>query len=326
MRVLVAGATSTPGRATVRELVARGHEVHGLTRSPRRGADLEALGATPLVADALDAGAVADAVARAAPEVVISLLVELPPRGPTRVSDFRATRRLWRDGVPRLLEAALAAGARRFVAESVIFAYGYGRFSQPVDEETPAEGGEILRGHRKVLGDLRAMERRVLDVQGLEPVVLRYGAFHGRGVPSTDEMVRGLRRRLLPLAGGGHGLFSWLEIGDAARATVAAATLPDARGVYNVVDDEPVEFGTYLRALARAIGAPAPISVPLWLARVALPHGAVMTGQARVPVSNARIKRELDWAPRFPDYRAVFADLVAAPNGPSPDARAVSPL
>jgi nucleoside-diphosphate-sugar epimerase len=313
MRVLVAGATSTLGRPVVTELRVRGHDPVALTRSASKAAELGRLGAESAIADVLDADRLAQVVDEASPEAVVSLLIALPPRGPMRMSHFRKTVRLWSRGAPNLLRAAAAAGARRLVCESVIFAYGYARHgARLIDETHPAEGGDVIRGQRAVLDALRGMERQVLEAQrtlGLEGIVLRYGTFHGRDVPSSAFMERMLRRRLLALPGGGRALLSWIEIGDAARATVDALERGRSGEIYNVVDDEPVRFGDYARALAYELGAAAPRSVPMWLSRLAVPYAATILGHTELRVSNAKAKEELGWTPEASTYREVVRQI-----------------
>jgi nucleoside-diphosphate-sugar epimerase len=309
VRVLVAGATSTLGRPVLRTLRERGHEVVALTRSRAAAEGLDG----SVVADVLDREDVAEAVRRAAPEAVISLLIALPRRGPMRISHFRETVRLWSEGVPNLLEAAREAGARRFVCESVVFAYGYGRYgTAPLDETSGLDDEEVVRGQERILGALRAMERGILAADTVDGIVLRYGLFHGRDVPSSAFLRRMIERRMMVLPGGGDALLSWIEIEDAARATVDALERGRAGEVYNVVDDEPVRFRDYTRALAASLGVRPPRSVPMWLARLTTPYSAAILGHTELPVSNAKAKRELGWAPAAPSYREVVARIAAA--------------
>ena len=314
MKVLVAGATSTLGGPVLRQLRERGHELVALTRSDSRREALEASGASAVeIADVHDREDVGAALARVRPEAVVSLLIVLPKRGPMWMSDFRETAKLWRAGVPNLLAAAEAAGVRRFVAESVIFAYGYGDLGRaPVEESEPNPGSGAIRGQERLLDTLRAMERAVLGAPGIEGVVLRYGAFHGASVPSSRLMVRLARRRLLVLPGGGRASLSWIDIHDAARATADALERGRAGELYNVVDDEPVAFRDYAYELARAAGAPKPLSVPMVLARLTTPYAAEILGRTQLPVSNAKAGRELGWAPAVRSYRDAVAAIAAA--------------
>lgn len=312
MRVLVAGASSTLGWPTVSELIGRGHEVVALTRSEAHRSRLEAMGARCEIADVLDRRGVAESLQRAKPEAVASLLITLPKRGPQRRGDFKETRRLWTDGVPNLLAAAAEAGARRFVGESVLFAYGYGRFGRkPLSEEEPFPGG-APPGGKAILSALRGMEEETLTAKssyGMEGVVLRYGVFHGTDVPSTRYMAKMLRRRLLPVPGGGPSLLSFIEIGDAATATVAALERGTAGQRYNVADDAPARLGDYLRALALAVGAPPPRSIPALLAAPFAPYATLVASRVEIPLSNAKAKNELRWRPRFPTFEDALAGL-----------------
>jgi nucleoside-diphosphate-sugar epimerase len=126
VKVLVAGASGTLGRPLVAVLRAGGHEVSGVTRTPAKAAALEATGARSVMVDALDAEALTRAVEEAAPEAIVHLLTALPRRGPTRFRELRATNRLRIEGTRNLIAAARAAGAHRLVAESAVFAYGFG--------------------------------------------------------------------------------------------------------------------------------------------------------------------------------------------------------
>ncbi len=291
MRVLVAGATSVPGIPVVRELVARGHEVVGLTRAPGSTPTIAAAGAHPVVADVFDATRLAEVLAEHRPEVVVSLLTTLPKRGPMRLSDFEPARRLWSDGVNNLLAAAHNSGVRRMVAESVIFAYGYGPDGPALLEESdpypmpPPAGGEAM------LAALRGMEQRVLDSDG---IVLRYGFFYGDDVPHMQTMRRMVRFWALPVPSG-RSMLSFIHIDDVARATVDAVERGRGGQLYNIVDDRPESFGDFVRALAKRARAPRPLTVPNRLFAVAAPYAALAMGNTWLPLSNAKAKAELGW-------------------------------
>jgi 2-alkyl-3-oxoalkanoate reductase len=312
-RVLVAGASGTLGRPLVGVLLAGGYQVAGLTRAPSRRHLIESLGAEAVVADALDADALRAAVQRAAPDVVVHLLTALPAGGPTKASDLAATNRLRRTGTTNLLAAAVAAGTRRLVAESMVLVHGFGDFGA-----TPLTEAEPLRppGRTEValVGAVRDLERQVLEADTasrIEGIVLRYGMLYGAATGSTQAMVRRLRRWQLPLPGGGYGSISWIHVDDATTATVAALERGRPGEVYNVVDDEPVRWRDYTTQLARLADAPPPPSLPLWLSRLVAPFGTRLL-TSRLPLSNAKARRELGWAPAFPTYREGLAELATA--------------
>lgn len=308
MRVLVAGATSVLGRPLIAELRRAGHDVCGMTRSPGKRAGIAGEGASPVVADVFDPDGLSAAVAGAEPEAVISLLITLPRNGPRRVAHVHRNLRLWDEGVPNLLTAARRAGARRFLAESFVFAYGYDRYGPaPLTEDAKLRGGAVLAGQAQILAGLRGMERAVTGAEGIDGIVLRYGGFHGVGVPMTTVMAKALRFGLPVLPGGGHALLPFVELGDAATATVAALARGSAGEVYNVVDDRPSEVREYAEALAAAVGGPQPRSIPLWLARQLAPYMACVLSHSQLPVSNEKAKRSLSWDPNYPTFYDAFA-------------------
>lgn len=300
MRLLIAGATSVFGLPLTDALQGAGHEVSGLTRS-RAGAEaIERLGATPIVADVFDRDRLGAALAAAEPEAVISLLITLPKNGPLRPSHVHPNLRLWGEGVPNLIAAAQHAGVRRFLAESFVFAYGYDRYGpEPLTEEDEPTGGAVIRGQAEILEGLRGMERAIVGAEGLEGIVLRYGGRHGADMPMTATMAKALRLGVPVLPGGGHALLPFIEIGDSIRATVAALERGGSKEIYNIVDDRPSEMREYAEAIASAIGARRPRSIPLPLVKVFAPYMACVLDHTRLPVSNEKAKHALGWRPRY---------------------------
>jgi nucleoside-diphosphate-sugar epimerase len=320
MKVFIAGATGALGLPLVRELAARGHEVTGLTRSSAKRPLLENMGARAVVADVLDATELENAVRAAAPTHVVHMLSALPKNGPLRTADIAATNELRIVGTANLLRAAVAAGARRIVGESFSAVYGYGDLgARPRDEGDLPPVRETDAGARAVVEALRSLEDQLLaaDAQGaIEAVVLRYGMTYGPENASTLYMIDMLRKRWLPLVRGAEGIGSFVHIEDAATATIAALERGRPGAIYNIVDDEPVGLNEYLSALAQAIGARRPLAAPRWLVRLAAPLAATLA-RTRLPLSNARARRELDWRPRFPSYREGLRQVarqVAAPS------------
>jgi nucleoside-diphosphate-sugar epimerase len=299
MRVLVAGATSVPGLPLVRELTGRGHEVIGLTRVSSKTAQIEAAGGTPVVADVFDAGAIAGTVADIAPEVVVSLLTTLPKWGPKRPKDFEQARVLWDLGAPNLVAAAQRAGARRIVAESVVFAYGYPKGGPVLMNETDPYPGPPPPGGDAMLAALRGMEQTVLssgEHSDTEGIVLRYGCFYGPGVPHDELFVRLAKWCALP-AMTGNGIVSWVHIDDVATATADALDRGRGGEIYNIVDDRPRSFGDYARELSARLHRPPPIPIPHRLVGLVASYPATAFGTAWLPLSNAKAKAELGWAP-----------------------------
>lgn len=299
MRVLVAGATSVPGIPLLRELTARGHEVIGVTRSAGKTGQISAAGAKPVVADVLDAGQIDSVVAEFAPETVVSLLTTLPKWGPKRPKDFGPATELWSRGAPNLVAAAQRAGVRRVVAESVVFAYGYGANGPTrIDESDPYPGPPPPRG-AEFLEALRGMERTVLssgEHSGTEGIVLRYGVFYGPGV-THDDLFRRLAKWWALPALTGPGVLSWVHIDDVARATADALDKGRGGQIYNIVDDRPQSFGDYARELSRKLRRPRPMPISYRLVGLVASYPATAFGQAWLPLSNAKAKAELGFRP-----------------------------
>jgi nucleoside-diphosphate-sugar epimerase len=309
MRVFVAGATGVIGRQLVPRLVARGHEVFGMTRSESKGALLEELGAVPVVADALDPDQVADAVARSKPDVIVHQLTAIGTVD-TRHFDrsFALTNRLRTEGTDHLLSAGHAVGVRRFVAQGVGSYFAYARAGGPVKSEEDPLDTTPTREARESLAAIRHLEEAVLGARWTEGIVLRYGVFYGPGTSLApgEEQFELVRKRKLPLVGDGGGVWSFIHIADAAEATVAAVE-HGSRGVYNVVDDEPAPVAEWLPALAQTLGAKKPMRVPRFVGRLfAGETGAVFMTEIR-GASNAKAKRELGWRPAHPSWRQGFA-------------------
>ena len=138
--------------------------------------------------------------------------------------------------------------------------------------------------------------------------MLRYGAFYGPGTSMApgEELYEMVRRRKFPLVGDGGGVSSFIHIADAAQATMAAVE-HGARGVYNVVDDDPAPVAEWLPALARTLGAKKPRRVPSFVVRLLAGEAALMVMTSARGASNAKAKRELGWNPAHPSWRQGFA-------------------
>ena len=310
MRVFVAGASGAIGRPLVPKLVAAGHEVTGITRLEERAERIRAAGARAAVVDVFDAETLRAAVLEAAPEVVVHQLTALPERLDFRDPEtYAATNRVRTEGTRNLLDAALAAGARRVVCQSIAFAYrseGARVKSEddPLEEDAPGTFGGALRA-------LREMESMVHGAEGVEGLVLRYGFFYGPGTHYGPDgaTIDDIRRRRMPVVGKGTGVFSFIHVDDAADATVAAVER-GAPGVYNVTDDEPAAMRDWLPVAAEAAGAKRPLRVPVWLAKLV---GGKDVGAFALELrgaSNEKAKRELGWEPARPSWRTGFPEAL----------------
>ena len=311
MRVFVAGASGAVGRPLVRQLVAAGHAVTGMTRRGDAAAELRADGAEAVVLDVFDQTALESAFETARPEAVVHQLTSLPA-----VFDFKdpnlytATNRVRTEGTRNLIAAARAAGAARFVAQSIAFVY------QPVGGWVKDEDAATLHDAPEPFGEaLEAvydLEQQVLDADGMDGLVLRYGFFYGPGTAyaADGHWASEVRKRRFPVIGRGDGMTSFIHVDDAASATVAAVE-GGAPGIYNVADDEPAPGRDWIPEYAKAAGARRPFRVPKFIAR--LVAGPVATGMMTTVrgASNAKAKRELDWEPRYPSWRQGFRESMA---------------
>jgi nucleoside-diphosphate-sugar epimerase len=306
MRVFVAGASGAIGTRLVPRLIDRGHAVVGTYRSPRNAERVRALGAEPVALDLLDPRAVRKAVLEAAPDAIVNQATALADARFSRRLDrtFAHTNRIRTEGTDALLAAAREAGVERFVAQSFA-SMRYAFEGAPVKtEEDPLEP-DPPAPMRETAAAMRHLDEAVTAAGG---IALRYGGFYGA---PDDGLIEPVRKRQFPIVGDGGGYSSFIHLDDAAAATVIALEAGGA-GLYNIVDDEPAPVRDWLPVLADALGAKPPRHVPRWLARVVAGDTAVLIGTQSRAASNAKAKRELGWAPRYPSWRQGFAAVYAA--------------
>ena len=314
MKIFLAGATGAVGRALVPLLVAARHQVVATTRTVEKLDALRRAGADAVVMDALDPEGVAKAVHTARPEVIVHEMTALPQVLNLRKFDdeLALTNRLRTDGARNLLTAGATAGVRAFVAQSYT-GWPNVRDGGPVKTEEDPLDTRPPSVMARTLEAIRTLEQLTTHTAGIAGTALRYGGLYGPGtsIATDGEIVKLVRRRAFPLIGGGTGVWSFIHVDDAARATLAAieATSP---GIYNVVDDEPAPVSEWLPALAHALGAGAPRRLPAWVARLLVGDAGVsMMTQIRGS-SNAKAKRVLGWRPRYASWRDGFQRGLAA--------------
>jgi nucleoside-diphosphate-sugar epimerase len=301
MRVFVAGGTGVIGRRLVPHLVARGHQVTATTTSAGKLGVLEQWGAEGIVMDGLDAASVGAAVAAAWPDAIVNQMTALSVahagRPNLRRADrfFATTNRLRSEGTDHLLAAAEATGVSHVVAQGHASMNGIRKGGWVKTEEDPLE---VVEGTKAI----NHLEDVVVRAGG---AVLRYGGFYGPG--ANDDQVKLVQKRLFPLVGGGTGYVSWVHVDDAASATVLAVE-QKAKGVFNIVDDEPAPVREWLPYLAECAGAKPPRRVPAWLARLLAGEMVVGMMTEGRGFSNAKAKRELGWELRYPSWRQGFKE------------------
>jgi 2-alkyl-3-oxoalkanoate reductase len=310
VRIFVAGATGVIGRRLVPMLVERGHEVTAMTRSPAKADQIRAMGAAPAIRDVFDADGLRAELASAAPEVVVHQLTDLPQDVDPRKAEeqLEGNDRIREEGTRNLVDAAVAAGARRIVAQSIAFVYAPGggvkKEDDPLFDDAPFPWS---RGVRAV----RTLEDAVTKTDGLEGVVLRYGFFYGPGSSYAPGgyWAREVERRRFPIVGSGSGVFSFIHVDDAAAAAVAGAE-GGRPGIYNVVDDEPAPLREWLPVYADALGAKRPFRIPKLLARLMAGSYTANMATGLRGASNARAKEGLGWQPRYGSWRQGFREAL----------------
>jgi nucleoside-diphosphate-sugar epimerase len=313
MKVLIAGATGAIGVPLVRKLIADGHDVLGLTRTPGKADALIGLGARPIVADVMDRDGLLTALNGMRADAVVHALTALK-KPPMRHRDMNETDALREGGMANLLVAAQALGARRVVVESMHIGYGYGNWGTRIlTEETPFAPRGRTRGLERHLAAFRALEGQLFEATRagrIEGISLRFGAFYGPDA-GVRTMVELLGKRRLPLVSGGQAVLSWVHHEDAAAAIVAALECGRAGEAYNIVDDEPVAWRDFLGLLATTAGTPLPRSLPRPLVGL---FGAVAVAflTTTLRASNDKAKRELGWTPTWPTYRVGIPSVVQA--------------
>ncbi|MEO8564445.1 MAG: NAD(P)-dependent oxidoreductase [bacterium] len=305
MRVFIAGGTGVIGSRLTTLLVRRGHTVFATTSTREKLDRLRRVGAQALVMDGLDAGAVGQAVARAEPDVIVHQMTALGGMPDMRRFDrwFATTNELRTTGTRHLLSAAEAVGVKRFVAQSFCGWPGPRQGMKPVTERDPFDDHPVA-AQRETLRAIRYVEQAVTSAP-LTGLVLRYGSLYGPG--ASDAMVDMVRRRQIPIVGCGRGVMSFIHADDAAEATAIAVERGDG-GVYNIVDDEPAPQVEWLPAMAAALGAPSPRTVPVWLARLLAGDVVVRMMNEASGALNTKARHELAWTPRWTSWRDGFRE------------------
>lgn len=305
MKIFIAGATGAVGSRLVRPLVAAGHEVTGTSRSEAGARRVDAAGGRGVVMDGRDAASIRCAVLDAHPDVVVHQLTSLSEGFDFKRFDevFAVTNELRTRGTDALIAAAHEAGTGRIVVQSYT-GWPNERTGGAVKTEADPLDPHPVPAAAKTLAAIAHAERATVDAGGL---ALRFGSFYGPGqsLGEGGEMLEAVRKRQVPIVGGGTGVWSFCHIDDAASATIAAITRGDA-GVYNIVDDEPAAVSVWLPELARAIGAKKPLRVPAWIARSLIGDFGVAWMTTARGSSNAKAKAELGWRPHYASWREGF--------------------
>ena len=293
MKVFVAGASGALGRPLVRKLIDAGHEVIGLTS--KHPEVIASLGARTAHVNAFDAEGLRDAVVAAKPDLIVHALTRLPNSPFVTPSRLKIHDRLREEGTKNLIDAALAAGTPRMIAESITFAFR----GRSEDKMKPVEN---MGGFQRSVTAAMSLESQVLEFEG---VVLRFGLFYGPGTSINEEVPKALKRRTLAVIGPGTAWWSFIHVDDAASGVVAAIERGKAGETYNICDDEPILAKEALGVIAEAASVPKPIHLPDVGPRYMRYYFNKMTG-----ANNSKAKIDLAWSLEFPTFKHGFPETV----------------
>lgn len=299
--IFVAGATGVVGIPAVRALLAEGHEVTGVARTPAKADQLRALGAEAVAVDLFDATAVK--AATEGHDVVVNLATRIPPTSKAwRAGAWDENERIRREVSAHLADAVLDHGAERFVQEAIAFAYS-DHGDDWIDEDEPLDPPP---GFESLLA-AEAAATRVTEA-GAVGVVLRFANFYGPDAAHTHDTARLARRRVSSMLGPVDAYWSVVHTDDAGSAVAAALTAP--AGVYHVVDDRPLHRSELDLAIAHGVGVASLRLPPKPVRRLAESRAELLTRSIRA--SNARLKAASGWAPAFPSAHEGWAAVAAA--------------
>jgi nucleoside-diphosphate-sugar epimerase len=288
MKVFVLGGTGAIGGHVVPALVAQGHSVTALARTPAKAAALTAQGATAVSVSMFDRSALAAVFAGM--DAVVNLTSAIPPMTLfLRASAWRDNDRVRTEGSAAVVDATIAAGVPRVLQESVSMLYR-DNGSCWIDERVPTE--LFARSRANLAAEANANR---FTAAGGTGVVLRFGWFYGPGATHSEQLLALARRHVGVVLGPPDGYVSSIHVADGAMAVAAALHVP--AGTFNIVDDEPLTKRDYAAAMAAAVGTALWLRVP---GRAGLLVGDRLTSLTRsLRVSNAKFRSATEWAPRY---------------------------
>jgi len=299
MKIFMAGATGVLGRRVVEKLIGSGHQPVGLSRSNQNSEWLSRHGAIPREGDLFNPEQLSQLSADC--EAALHLATAIPTKARTTAKDWALNDRIRREGTRNLVTAALRNKHRFYLQQSVTFIYG-DRGGDWVDETAalPPQQADILQSAVDM--------EQIVDgatTEGLPAAILRFGAFYSHDSSQTQAMFQMIQKRFFPIIGDGNVYANLINVEDAAEAVVKAVARPDncANKTFNVCDDEPVLYETYLNFVAATLGARPPLHIPPWLARLMAGPPVVEVLLASHRCRNERFKAATGWQPQYPTYR-----------------------
>jgi nucleoside-diphosphate-sugar epimerase len=310
MNVFLAGATGVLGRRLVRLLRERGHRVVGLVRDADAERKIAALGGEPCRANLFDRAALAQAAQGS--DVVIHAATAIPTKPRTSLADWQPNDRIRREGTEALANCAAQVGARLLVFRSIVWAVAP-RDGTPCDEDSPP----CTDAQTQSAWDGEQIARQAGAGHDFDVSIVRCGAFYGSDSGHTRMMGQGLAQRRMPIIGSGENYWHNLHLDDAASGFAAVAEA-GRTGTWHLVDDEPVKVADLFNDFAARLDARPPRQVPKWLARLLAGKLTVDFVTRSTRTSNARMKRDFNWTPKYPTYREGLAEVIAEWQGRTP--------
>jgi nucleoside-diphosphate-sugar epimerase len=294
VKALVTGASGFLGHAVCAELSSRGHEVCALVR--RTGS--EPSGTTAVAGDLGDGDALTRLLGDVRPDWVIHLAAEIATqRDAGKIDEVNV------HGTARLLAACQAAGTRRFAFASTVVT---GDAGGAVLDETSTLPVQTAYGRSKQEGEQLVRE------SGLDTVIIRPSHVYGAGGWYAGEIVKRLKQPgRLVVIGSGQNWWDVVRVEDVATAFVVASEQAPAGALYHVVDDEPVRYYDFAALTAQALGVGSPRRIPPWLAKRVTGDDPVAAVMRSARSSNAHLKAELGWRPRYPSAQEGVPDAVS---------------
>jgi nucleoside-diphosphate-sugar epimerase len=316
MKVFIAGASGVLGRRLIRQLTARGHSVVGLVRSAKAEGAVRAMGGEPRHADLFDAESLAKTADGC--DTVIHAATAIPTMQKPAPADWAMNDRIRRKGTRCLTEAAAKIGAKTYLQQSIAW-IARPRDESAFDEDSPALPDPAIQSAI----DAEAIAREAGSVDGFSVAILRGGYFYDSESAHTRMLADALRKRQMPIIGTGDAVWAMIHTDDAASAFVAIAEQPK-NGVWHVVDSELVTVRAFLGEFAARLNARPPRRVPTWLAGWLAGEQAVAYFTRSTRTTNARLRRDFGWTPRYPTYREGLDQILAAWKAESSRAAAAS--
>jgi 2-alkyl-3-oxoalkanoate reductase len=309
MKVFIAGASGVLGRRLIQQFAARGHSVVGQVRSAKAENVVRIAGGEPRHADLFDA----ESLARAADgcDTVIHSATAIPTKTKTTPGDWAMNDHIRRKGTRCLTEATAKIGAKTYLQQSIAWV-ARPKDESPFDEDSPTVPDPAIQSAI----DAEAIAREAGSMDGFTVAILRGGFFYDSESGHTRMLADGLRKRQMPIVGTGDAVWAMIHTDDAASAYLTAAEQP-RNGVWHVVDNELVTVRAFLGEFAARLGTRPPRRVPVWLAKWLAGEQVVAYFTKSNRTTNARLRRDFGWTPRYPTYHEGLGQIVSAWNAES---------